>query len=603
MTPRATPAPVAGQLGAAEFGPFAPQTLRQYALLADGIRGALIGPRGDVSWMCVPRWDSDAVFCSLIGGLGGYAITPTDRHVWGGYYEEGSLIWRSRWVLTDGLIECREALAFPGRTDRAVLLRRVTALNGDARVRVLLSPRAGYGRHQFTALHRDDSGWTARSGPLRLRLTGADGARPDGTRNDRWLVADLVVPEGTHHDLVLEIGDQELTDDPVDPRQAWQQTENAWRAEVPALDNCIGAGDARRSYAVLRGLTSPGGGMVAAATTSLPERASAGRNYDYRYVWIRDQCYTGVAAAAAGGTALLDAAVGFVAGRLIEHGDQLRPAYTTEAGRVPDQRELDLPGYPGGHNLVGNWVNRQFQLDAFGESLVLFAAAARDDRMDGTSWQAADVAATAIADRWTEPDAGIWEIDNRNWTHSRLACVAGLRSLAAAGAPAARAAEWVALADRILAETDRTGLHATGYWQRSPDDLAVDGSLLLPPLRGAFAADDPRTVATLEVYARDLVTDGYAYRFRHDDRQLAEAEGSFTLCGFTMAMALHQQGRAVAARGWFERTRAVSGPPALYSEEYDVAQHQLRGNIPQAFVHALHLESAARLAGPPSQQE
>ena len=127
---------------------FPPHVLREYALLADGERGILVGPRGDFAWMCAPRWDSDAVFSSLIGGGGVYAVTPAaPRFVWGGYYEENSLIWRDRWITTGGVIECREALAFPGDPGTAVVLRRVTATRGPARVRVLLDPRAGFGRH------------------------------------------------------------------------------------------------------------------------------------------------------------------------------------------------------------------------------------------------------------------------------------------------------------------------------------------------------------------------------------------------------------------------------------------------------------------------
>ena len=123
---------------------FGPQVLREYALVADGERGGLIGPHGDLVWMCAPRWDSDAVFSALIGGGGAYAVTPADPwHVWGGYYEPDSLIWRSRWVTSGTVIECREALAFPGGPDRIVLLRQVHAVRGDARVRVVLEPRAG----------------------------------------------------------------------------------------------------------------------------------------------------------------------------------------------------------------------------------------------------------------------------------------------------------------------------------------------------------------------------------------------------------------------------------------------------------------------------
>jgi GH15 family glucan-1,4-alpha-glucosidase len=346
----------------------------------------------------------------------------------------------------------------------------------------------------------------------------------------------------------------------------------------------------------MRGLTSASGGMVAAATTSLPERAEAGRNYDYRYVWIRDQCYAGQADAAAGGGTLLDDAVAFVTDRLLEHAERLAPAYTTTGDAVPDQRHLDLPGYPGGYDLIGNWVNQQFQLDAFGEALLLFADAARLDRMDSAHWNAVDAAAAAIAKRWTEPDAGVWEIDNRAWTHSRLTAAAGLRAVAASNQAGGKARDWLTLADRIVAETAATSVHAAGYWTRSPQDSALDAALLLPGLRGAVPRDDPRTVATLDAYLRDLTVDGYAYRFRHDDRPLADAEGAFLLCGFLVALSEHQRGHFVEARAWYERTRAACGPAQLYSEEFDANQHQMRGNLPQAFVHALALETAARLA-------
>jgi alpha,alpha-trehalase len=572
-----------------------PRVLREYALLADGERGAIVGPAGDIVWLCVPRWDSDALFTALIGGKGGYTITPAGRHVWGGYYEEGSLIWRNRWITDAGAVESREALAFPADPHRTILLRQVHALDAAAEVTVSLEPRGGYDQQPVTELHRAGDVWTARVGALYLRWSGAAAARPRA--HGEVLAFELHLDHGQHHDLILEVSDRPLPEEPIDPKIAWSATETAWQQAVPPLKTGLDQRDTRRSYAVLRGLTSTGGGMVAAATTSLPERAEAGRNYDYRYVWIRDQCYAGQAVAAAGPHPLLDDAVSFVAGRLLEHGDKLAPAYTTTGDPVPDQRHLNLPGYPGGYDIVGNWVNQQFQLDAFGEALLLFAAAARHDRLDTEHWRAAEAAAAAISRRWTEPDAGIWEIDNRAWTHSRLTAAAGLRAIAAAHPAPARTADWLSLADRIVADTDATSLHPDGHWQRSPDDPALDAALLLPGLRGAVPADDPRTVATLRAYLRELTRDGYAYRFRHDPRPLAEAEGSFLLCGFLVALSLHQQGQPVEARAWYERTRAACGPPQLFSEEYDAHQHQMRGNLPQAFVHALAIETAARLIG------
>jgi alpha,alpha-trehalase len=337
--------------------------------------------------------------------------------------------------------------------------------------------------------------------------------------------------------------------------------------------------------------------MVAAATTSLPERARQGRNYDYRYVWIRDLCYAGQAVAAAGPHPLLGDAVRFVTDRILDAGPHLVPAYTTSGDPVPDQRALDLPGYPGGAAVLGNQANHQFQLDAYGEALLLLASAARHDRIDADAHAAITTAADAIEKRWRQPDSGIWELDQRRWAHSRLCCAAGLRAVASAAGAGRSGTRWNALADLIVADTADC-LHPSGRWQRAPDDPRVDAALLLPPLRGALPATDPRTVATVRAVATELTQDGYVYRFRHDNRGLGQAEGAFVLCGFLLALATQQQGDPVGAARWFERGRAACGPPALFAEEYDVDQRQLRGNLPQTFVHALLLESSVRLGHP-----
>jgi len=573
-----------------------PHVLREYALLADGERGILVGPRGDFVWMCLPRWDSDALFSSLIGGSGAYAVTPQRRFVWGGYYEPGSLIWRSHWVTDDATIECREALALPTRPDRAVILRRVIALKGSARVDVVLNPRGRFGRDGLRRLSkRDDGAWTGELDRSRMCWVGGQDASPqaDG-HGGRALTLALELKEGTHHDFVLVLASGEADVQPPDPDWAWQGVQAEWSGRVPEFERTIAPRDSCHSYAVLSGLTSTGGGMVAAATTSLPEHARQGRNYDYRYVWIRDQCYTGQAVAKAGPYPLMDDAVRFVAERLLADGPQLKPAYTTTGGPVPDQRQLDLPGYPGGSDIVGNWVNQQFQLDAFGEALLLFAAAARHDHLDTDGWRAAEAAIAAIEQRWqeTDTDAGIWEIDPDAWTHSRLICAAGLRQIAQRGPGGEQAAHWVSLADSIVSDTAAHAVHPSGRWQRSPGDPRVDAALLLPAIRGAIPSSDPRSIATLRAVASELTQDGYCYRYRPDERPLGESEGAFLLCGFLLALAFKQQGEHVTAARWFERNRAACGPSGLCSEEFDVTQRQLRGNLPQAFVHALMLECA-----------
>lgn len=572
-----------------------PHVLREYALLADGERGVIVGPRGDFAWLCFPQWDGDALFSSLIGGSGAYAIAPAGRRfVWGGFYECG-LIWRSRWITEDATVECREALALPTTPDRAVVLRRVMAREGTARVDVLLNLRSDFGHTAAEDLHRRDDGtWVARAGDAYAQWTGAADAQARADEDDgTTLRLELTLEPGEHHDFVLVLDREADGAPPPDPDAAWSGTEAEWRARVPELGQTVAPRDARHAYAVMAGLTGAGGGMVAAATTSLPERAREGRNYDYRFAWIRDQCYAGQAVAAAGPYPLMDDAVRFITERVLEHGADLRPAYTTRGGRVPDQRNLDLPGYPGGEDIIGNWVNEQFQLDAFGEILLLYASAARHDHLDADAWRAAELAVDAITERWQEPDAGIWEIAPDHWTHSRLICAAGLRALSTHQPVGSSTAHWLALADQITAQTSAQALHPSGRWQRSPTDPRPDAALLLPAIRGAISADDPRTLETLAAIDRELTEDGYCYRYRPDERPLGESEGAFLLCGFLMALAYRQQGDRETAARWFERTRAGCGPPGLLAEEFDVQQRQLRGNLPQAFVHALMLECAA----------
>ena len=339
--------------------------------------------------------------------------------------------------------------------------------------------------------------------------------------------------------------------------------------------------------------------MVAAATMSLPERAKAGRNYDYRYAWIRDQCYAGQAVAADGPHPLLDDAVSFVAARLLDDGPHLKPAYTVTGGAVPDEHTLSgLAGYPGGSDKVGNWVNKQFQLDALGEALLLFAAAARHDHLDSWQWQAAETAVAAIKARRDDPDAGVWELDDKRWAHSRLMCVAGLRAIAGAAA-SKQAGEWETLADSVLASVSRDCLHPTGRWQRAADDDRTDAALLLPAIRGATTADDS---------ARPGHPAGGGGRPRPGRlplpvpaRPAAAARGR----GRVRAVRVpHGPGPAPAGPRSARRSAGSSGTappagrPALLTEEFDVIQRQLRGNVPQAFVHALLFESAARLARP-----
>ncbi|WP_324788460.1 glycoside hydrolase family 15 protein [Streptomyces sp. H51] len=570
-----------------------PHVLREYAVIADGERGAVVDPQGRIVWLCAPRWHGDAVFSALIGGAGHFTVGPADRwHVWGGAYEEGTLIHVSRWVSADSVIECRDALAMPASADRLVLLRRMRVVRGEALLRLELEPRPGFGAHRMRDPRLEGDAWTASGGGLRLRLLGAPGA---SWHPDTGLRGEFRLRRGQEHDLVLE-----LSTGPgrhrLDPAELWRTTEREWRRAVPDCSALAAPRDAAHAYAVLHGLTSSAGGMVAAATTSLPERANTGRNYDYRYAWLRDQCYAGLAVAAHGPHELLDRAVRFTADRLLADGDRVRPAYTVSGEPMPEERALSLPGYPGGSDRIGNRATTQFQLDTFGEALQLFAAAARHDRLTADAEAAARIAVDAVERRWPEPDAGLWELENRFWTHSRLSVVCGLRRIADV-LPGGAGRRCAGIADTVLAETRRRCLHPDGYWRRAADDDGPEAALLVPLARGCADAGDPSAARTRDRIEDRLAEDGYLYRFGHPGEPLGEAEGAFLLCGFHMALAAHRLGDPVGAVRWFERTRAACGPPGLFAEEYDVRQRQLRGNLPQAFVHALLLECAVRLGG------
>lgn len=572
-----------------------PHVLREYAFIADGERGALIGPRGDIAWMCAPAWDSDAVFAGLLGGPGRYSVTPVGRFVWGGYYRPRSLIWHSRWVIGDAIVECREALALPADPHRAVLLRQLISLHGSAQLDVELVPAAHF-RAQGSMKCDHTGVWTGRADELRLRWSGAGEAAPlDGALGFR-----VDLRAGATRDLVLEISDAELPAVPPDPAELWERTENTWRRAVPDLGTMAAKGDAEHAYAVLHGMTTRAGGLVAASTMSLPERADEGANYDYRYIWIRDACVAGQAVAADGRHPLLQSMSGYVAERLLEDGPKLMPAYAPRGGPIPAPRSLDLPGYPGGGNTLGNHVRDQFQLDVFGEALLLLAGAARRGLLADEHRGAAALAVSAIEDNYRRPDAGVWELDEKHYAHSRLICAAGLR--ACAGLELGADDQMTALADTLVADVARDCTHPTGRWQRAPDDARVDAGLLLPMLRGAVPPSDPRAVATYRAVRSELSRDFYVYRFA-PEQGIESTDSAFLLCGLAMAMVAQQQGDHVEAAHFFERNRTACGPPGILAEEYDITERQMRGNLPQAFVHAAVFEASIRLADSMSDHE
>ena len=332
--------------------------------------------------------------------------------------------------------------------------------------------------------------------------------------------------------------------------------------------------------------------MVAAATTSLPERAEQGRNYDYRYAWIRDQCFAGQAVAAAGGGDLLDSAVALrprPAAR--RRRRSCVPAYTVDGGPGAGRSATSTcPATRARRTSERATRSRgQFQLDAFGEALLLSPPPTGSTRSTPTAGKAAEVAVDAIAQRYDEPDAGIWELDDR----ALDPLPADLRRRAArrrGPSCRTRAADWAGLADRIAGRRrSQDCLHPDGRWQRAPDDPAVDAALLLP---GAPRGRPGRRPAHRRAPGRPCVDELGRRRLRLPVPPAAGARctrprARSCCAASTWRWPSHQQGDAGGAVRWFERNRGALGPPGLFTEEFDVVQRQLRGNLPQAFVHAL----------------
>ena len=445
-----------------------PFALREYALLADGERGVLVGPRGEMAWMCFPEWDSPSVFSSLLGGSGSYQVTPVDDHfVWGGYYDESTLIWNSRWVTTDSLIECREALAFPADPGRAVILRRVKAIHGPARLRVRFDLRSDYGRRPMAGLRGHGGVWAGHSGLVWWRWQTGPGVRQ---LRGGELSLQLDLAQGEQHDLVLELATERFTSAMLPPEELWRATEESWKQTVPGLTQTSARRDATHAFAVLRGMTTSTGAMVAAATTSLPEQAEAGRNYDYRYAWIRDQCFAGQAAAAVdGGEYVLDSSVRFVTERLQADGPGLKPAYRASGDRVPDESRVDppawLPGWKGQGGQLG-----QPAVPAGRPGRQPPAAGRRRtglDRLELDHWRRPRSRWTPSPTGWHSPTPG-----SGSWTTKPVTyCDWRAWPVCATGRPRAagpQAGRWTALADAMTADV-------------APDLRAPDGTLAARP--------------------------------------------------------------------------------------------------------------------------
>jgi GH15 family glucan-1,4-alpha-glucosidase len=585
-----------------------PLPIEDYAVVGDTQTAALVGNDGSVDWLCLPRFDSGAMFAALLGGPenGRWLLAPAGpvRRVRRRYRGE-SLMLETEFETDDGTVRLIDFM--PPRGDAADLVRIVEGVHGRVPMRMELRGRFDYGlvvpwvyrdTHDLVAVAGPDAAWLRTPVPTELR--------------DHTARAEFSVGAGDDAPFVLTWKPSHRpAPRPFAAREALARTEDHWRAWI---SHCTYRGEWRdavvRSLLTLKALTyAPTGGIVAAVTTSLPEQLGGMRNWDYRYCWLRDATITLQALLYSGYTDeaaewrrwLLRAIAGDPARMQIMYG-------------IAGERRLDeyvahwLPGYDGGPVRIGNAAAEQFQLDVYGEVMdALHQARSTGLKRDDTSWALQVTLMHFVEEHWADPDEGIWEVrgGRKDFTHSKLmAWVAADRAVAAVerfGLPGP-ADRWRALRDEIRRDILDRGYDADrGTFTQYYGSRELDAALLMVPLVGFLPADDPRMHGTVAAIERELLRDGFVQRYTQPPGigvdGLPAGEGAFLACTFWLADNYALQGRHDEARDAFERLLALRNDVGLLSEEYDPKAGRLVGNFPQAFSHVPLIETARTLSG------
>jgi GH15 family glucan-1,4-alpha-glucosidase len=591
--------------------------IADYALLSDRRTAALVSRDGSVDWLCAPRFDSPAVLGRLLDPAAGHwsvrAADPDAEAV--RRYVDETMVLETTWTTATGTATTTDALATGAADDPhalgaaapRLLVRAVECVAGEVEIAVEFAPRPEYGLVEplVTAV---DAGVVARGGadvlvlscPVRLEITGAIAfGRLRLAAGDRVLL-------GLQHRTTSEPWPTPLPTAELD--SALRTTVEAWRAWSRLHQDYRGPWRdlVHHSGRVLQALSyQPTGAVVAAPTTSLPEQVGGERNWDYRYSWVRDACFTmdalWVAACPDEAHQFFDYLAASSAAQVLA-GRDLQIMFGIGGERDLTERTLPhLGGWAGSRPVrVGNGAWNQRQIDVYGELLGAahrLAAQLDPDHPGATAWREFLIAcADAAAHRWREKDQGIWEVrgEPRHFLYSKLMCWVALdRAIALADALRAtdRVPAWRAAAEEIrgviLAEGWDDTVKSFTQSFGSPD---LDASNLMIGVVGVLPPDDPRVVATVEAVAERLTDSrGLVYRYRTESGQNADGldgeEGTFLLCTFWLAQALAAAGQVARARAVFERAARYVNDVGLLAEEVDPATGDLLGNFPQAFSH------------------
>src|SRR6266700_1424293 len=566
--------------------------IEDYAFLSDTQTGALVSRDGCVDWLCFPRFDSPACFASLLGDTknGHWRFFPEEK------IEETRRRYRGDSLILETEIETKNGAVrlidfMPPRGENPDIIRIIEGLRGKVPMQMALIIRFDYGQIVPWVRKRHD-GLEAIAGPDGLILR-----TPIETYGkDLTTVGEFTVAKGDRVPFVLTwFVSHKDPPRKVNAEHALRDTEKYWRTWSQQFR---GQGEWRdavmRSLIVLKGLTyAPTGGLVAAATTSLPEQIGGPRNWDYRYCWLRDATFALLSLAIAGSPA------------------QKQIMYGVRGERRLDEVEIPwLSGYEKSAPVrIGNAASNQFQLDVYGEVLAAMWQADRlGIKLEAPDWALMVELMKFLESNWQKPDEGIWEVrgGRKNFTHSKVMAWlafdrAGKLVEDCGCAAGEHFSRWQKVRDQIHAEVCECRYNARRkpFTQVYGSD-ALDASLLTIPLVSFLPVSDERVRNTIEAIERELMQDGFVLRYRPEECSvdgLPGREGVFIPCSFWLADCWHLLGRKKEARELFERLLDLRNDLGLLSEEYDPREKRQLGNFPQAFSHVALLAAERILNG------
>jgi GH15 family glucan-1,4-alpha-glucosidase len=584
-----------------------PCKIEDYGLIGDCETAALVGRDGSIDWLCWPAFDSDACFTALLGTNehGRWQIAPAaDVTKSSRRYLDNTLILETRFETAEGVVTLIDFM--PPRGDASDIVRLVRGVRGRVKMHMQFVIRFGFGVDIPWVKRTDDGGLLAISGPDMTVLR-----TPVETRGeDLTTVSDFEVNAGETIPFVLTYGPSHLpVPEPIDPALALQETEDFW---TEWCSHCTYQGDSRdlvmRSLITLKALTyQPTGGIVAAPTTSLPEKLGGQRNWDYRFCWLRDATFTLLALMNSGYTEeasawqnwLLRAAAGYPAHMQIMYG-------------IMGQRRLLeweadwLPGYEGAQPVrVGNAAHAQLQLDVYGELVDAFhQSRVAGLELNEDNWALGRAVVEHLAEVWNQPDHGIWERrgDPRHYVSSKVmtwvAFDRGIKSAEQFGFDAPLD-KWRSLRDTIHRDVCAKGFdREQNAFIESYGSQLLDASILLLPAVGFLPASDERVRGTIAAIEKYMLRDGFV--LRHDPREVSDErqpiEGAFLACSLWLADAHVLSGDIAKAQALFDRVVAVANDLGLLAEEFDSGAGRQTGNFPQALTHIALINTAHNLS-------